>query len=134
MLTLFLAKLSETTHVALWPSTLSETTRKFRGFQGLSMPLIVDRLESVSSFLIILLFKLCLFQKDKLWEEEKNVFFEKCKKRLHKFLEYRLPVAHSDIGWESLHRAKLVQALQTDVQADLSAARCLEHTFLCQFS
>ncbi|CAK9232330.1 unnamed protein product [Sphagnum troendelagicum] len=74
---------------------------------------------SVNSYAL----NMCETDKDKLWEEEKNVFFEKCNKRLHKFLEYRLPVTRSDIGWESLHRAKLVQALQTGVQADLSAAR-----------
>ncbi|CAM6033105.1 unnamed protein product [Sphagnum compactum] len=74
---------------------------------------------SVNSYTL----NMCETDKDKLWEEEKNVFFEKCNKRLNKFLEYRLPVTRSDIGWESLHRAKLVQALQTGVQADLSAAR-----------
>jgi len=67
----------------------------------------------------------CLFQKDKLREQEKFVFIEKCNKRLHKFLEYRLPVKRSDIGWESMHRAELIQALQTGVQGDHSVARCL---------
>ncbi|CAK9232332.1 unnamed protein product [Sphagnum troendelagicum] len=66
---------------------------------------------------------MCDSDKDKLREQEKFVFIEKCNKRLHKFLEYRLPVMRSDIGWESMHRAELIQALQTGVQGDHSVAR-----------